>query len=97
MKRLLLLLTIFIVSCSSRKTVLTEQVRSDYLPVLDSIQASGTFVSPLRTWSFITDENRSDEVLIGTLYKEGESTGSIQIRKVDSVYNIKIIDVFKSK
>lgn len=97
MKRFLLFFILFIVSCSSSKTVLTEQARQDYRPVLDSIEASGTDVGPLRTWNFITDENRNDEVLIGTLYKEGESIGSIQIRRVDSVYNIKIIDIIKKK
>lgn len=97
MKKILFIVCIALMSCSSSRTVLTERTLPDFRTLLDSISASGTVVGPLRTWSFITDDNRQDQVMIGTLYKKEVSTGSIQIRKVDALYNVKVIDVVKKR
>lgn len=99
MKKFLFPFILFIgfVACSSYQTVLTEQDTPSYKIIIDSIEGSGTEVGPLRIWNFITDDNRTDNVRIGTLYRKGESVGSIQIREIDSLYNVKIIDYLKKK
>lgn len=99
MKNLIVILTLLVavVTCSSIRTVVVDQKRSEYQSVIDSIKNSGTEVSQLRPWCFTVDDGRKDSLLIGTLYRGKESVGSIQIRKVDSLYDIKIIDVLKNK
>ena len=91
------ILFIWFAACSSYHTVLTEQDTTSYKMVVDSIKSSGTELGQLRVWNFITDDNRMDNVRIGTLYRKGEAVGSIQIRKTDSLYNVKIIDYLKKK
>lgn len=93
----ILILLVAVVTCSSIRTIVVDQNRSEYQSVIDSIKNSGTEVSQLRPWCFTVDDGRKDSLLIGTLYKNGESIGSIQIRRIDSMYNIKVIDVLKGK
>lgn len=93
MKNILFLL--FLMSCSASKTstVFTEYNIGSYISVIDSIKLSGTTVGPMKVWDFMLDDNTKDQVMISVLYKKDKATGSVQIRKVDSLYNVKIIDV----
>lgn len=93
MKKILFLL--FLMSCSASRTstVFTEYNIGSYSSVIDSIKLSGTTVGPMKVWDFMLDDNTKDQVMISVLYKKDKATGSVQIRKVDSLYNVKIIDV----
>lgn len=85
----------FLMSCSASKTstVFTEYNIGSYSSVIDSIKLSGTTVGPTKVWDFMLDDNTKDQVMISVLYKKDKATGSVQIRKVDSLYNVKIIDI----
>lgn len=92
---LLFIVTLF--SCSTSRTVYTEyaSVRS-WQAVVDSVSASGTEVGPFFMWRFVNDEGEHDYVSVAALYKNGKSSGSIQVRaENDSLYNVKLIDVVK--
>ena len=85
---------IAILSCTLSRTYLTEYKRlPDVNHVVDSIESSGTSLSPEKTMVFNLDNGAKDTVVFRSLYKNGKSTGSIQIRKENGLYNVLLIDV----
>lgn len=82
------------VACSSTRTVLRSVEVSDLEILTDSIADSGTAVSNFKRVVFDTDAGK-DSVDIATLYREGEAVGSLQVRKINGVYKVKIIDNLK--
>ena len=85
---------IAILSCTLSRTYLTEYKRlPDVNHVVDSIESSGTSLSPEKTMVFNLDNGAKDTVVFRSLYKNGKATGSIQIRKENGLYNILLIDV----
>lgn len=90
----LLVLLIAVLSCSSSRTYLTEYKKlNDVDFVVDSIESSGTSLSPEKTMIFNLDNGAKDTVVFRSLYKNGKATGSIQIRKENGLYNVLLIDV----
>lgn len=85
---------IAILSCTLSRTYLTEYKRlPDVNHVVDSIESSGTSLSPEKTMVFNLDNGAKDTVVFRSLYKNGKATGSIQIRKENGLYNVLLIDV----
>lgn len=89
-----ILVSLLVVSCSSKKTMFREYSAVDsYEFITDSIQESGTNMSSFRWTVFKLDDGKVDSVKYATLYKGIDATGSIQIREENGKYNVKIIDV----
>lgn len=85
---------ISVLSCTLSRTYLTEYKKlPDVNQVVDSIESSGTTLSPEKTMVFDLDNGAKDTVVFRSLYKDGNATGSIQIRKENGLYNILLIDV----
>ena len=85
---------ISVLSCTLSRTYLTEYKKlPDVNQVVDSIESSGTSLSPEKTMVFNLDNGAKDTVVFRSLYKDGKATGSIQIRKENGLYNILLIDV----
>lgn len=87
-------LFVVLLSCSSKKTVMAVY---NGLPSLrfveDSIKESGTEISGYRMVVFDLDDGSKDTVNVATLYKEGDATGSIQVRNEGGLFNVKVIDL----
>lgn len=99
-KFILLLLTafLFIGSCSAQKVVNYQfKTVTDVNLVIDSIMDSGTAVSEFVKVPMTREDGASVMYELATLYRDGEAKGSIQVFKMDSVYQIKIIDAFTKK
>ena len=85
---------ISVLSCTLSRTYLTEYKKlPDVNQVVDSIESSGTSLSPEKTMVFDLDNGAKDTVVFRSLYKDGKATGSIQIRKENGLYNVLLIDV----
>lgn len=81
-------------SCTLSRTYLTEYKKlPDVNQVVDSIESSGTSLSPEKIIVFNLENGAKDTVFFRSLYKDGKATGSIQIRKEDELYNVLLIDV----
>lgn len=81
-------------SCTLSRTYLTEYKKlPDVNHVVDSIESSGTSLSPEKIIVFNLENGAKDTVFFRSLYKDGKATGSIQIRKEDELYNVLLIDV----
>lgn len=66
--------------------------------VVDSIKKSGSVVDGWRTYNYVLDNDSVDKVTYAIILRNGNATGSIQIRKNEyGVYDIKIIDTYKEK
>ena len=66
--------------------------------VVDSIKKSGSVVDKWRTYNYVLDNDSVDKVTYAIILRNGNATGSIQIRKNEyGVYDIKIIDTYKEK
>lgn len=100
LKFILLFLTVFLFTgaCSAQKVV-SYQLKTvkDVNVVIDSIMDSGTAVSEFVKVPTTNEEGKSVMYELATLYREGEAKGSIQVFKMDSVFQIKIIDAFTKK
>lgn len=87
----LTLIVFILVACSSTRTTLRSVEISDLEILTDSITDSGTAISNFKKVVFDTESGK-DSVDIATLYRDGEAVGSLQVRKVNGVYKVKIID-----
>ena len=95
---LLLTAFLFIGSCSAQKVVNYQfKTVKDVNLVIDSIMDSGTAVSAFTKVPMTREDGVSVMYELATLYRDGEAKGSIQVFKMDSVYQIKIIDAFTKK
>lgn len=66
--------------------------------VVDSIKNSGSVVDGWRTYNYVLDNDSVDKVTYAVILRDGNVTGSIQIRKNKfGIYDIKIIDIYKEK
>ena len=87
-----------LVSCVATKQRLIKYETNDYQMVMDSIESSGSIVAGWRTYNYVLDNDSVDKVTYAIIFRNGSATGSIQIRKNNrGVYDIKIIDMYKSK
>ena len=84
--------------CSAQKVVNYQfKTVKDVNLVIDSIMDSGTAVSEFTKVPMTREDGVSVMYELATLYRDGEAKGSIQVFKMDSVYQIKIIDAFTKK
>ena len=100
LKFIVLLLTafLFVGSCSAQRVVNYQfKTVKDVNLVIDSIMDSGTAVSSFTKVPMTREDGVSVMYELATLYRDGEAKGSIQVFKMDSVYQIKIIDAFTKK
>lgn len=86
------------VACTSTKTVVKEYKGVESIDfITDSVEASGTVLSPFRVVVFDIEDGTKDSTEVCTLYKDGKATGSIQVRGSEGSYDVKIIDVVEEK
>ena len=87
-----------LVSCVTTKQRLIKYETNDYQVIVDSIKNSGSVVDGWRTYNYVLDNDSVDKVTYAIILRNGNATGSIQIRKNKyGVYDIKIIDTYKGK
>lgn len=96
MKKILALLLV-LAACSSVKTRCIIYDVNDKTPIFDSIQLSGTKISLFKEDIITLDDGTKDTVSFAILSRDGEITGSVQVREKDSISNVIIIDKIRKK
>lgn len=88
-----LILFILSISCSSTKTYFLRYETDDYKSIVDSVKASGTFISPWDTTTFILDDSTRLITRYAYLRKPKNKQGSIQVIEENGKFIVQIIDV----